>query len=302
MYLCHLLSIVPHNIDQSLLILLLSCQKSQVLQVGLLVNRKTCRSMERHAGQWKEMHQRCFLGREKGVGGNGPRLSLCPQRGARRWHPPKSRKRALLGVHRGGGGGRDTATGGRAGPGRPPGGADRGGPREMGAGFGSRAAGVAMRSGARRVGEGGPARQRSAPPATRPPGHGSGPAAPLPALSPAEPPVPVPVPCPPKSSWITRPPCGDTAPPGAAARSWASSACWWAMEPWARPAWSSATPPTATPTSTSPPPSIPSPVGTRPGSPVPRPAGRGRRGRGGGGNPRLAQRVPPLRAGGELCR
>lgn len=155
-------------------------------------------------------------------------------------------------------------------------GAVRGGTREMWAGFGRRAAGVAMRSGARRAGEGGPARQRAAPTAARPPGHGSSPAAPLPALSPAEPPlplplpVPVPVPCPPRSCWTTRPPCGDTAPLGAAARSWASSACWWAMAPWARPAWSSATPPTGTPTSTSPPPSTPSPVGARPGSAVPR--------------------------------
>lgn len=78
----------------------------------------------------------------------------------------------------------------------------------------------------------------------------------------AEPPVPPvpPVPCPLRSCWTTRPPCADTAGPGAAARSWASSACWWAMEPWARPAWWSATPPTATPTSTSPPPSTPSQV------------------------------------------
>lgn len=84
----------------------------------------------------------------------------------------------------------------------------------------------------------------------------------------------VPLPCLPRSSWITRPPYGDTARPGAAARSWESSACWWAMAPWGRRAWWSATPPTGTPTSTSPPPSTPSPVGARPGC-----AGHGAAGR-----------------------
>lgn len=67
-----------------------------------------------------------------------------------------------------------------------------------------------------------------------------------------------------RSCWTTRRPCADTARPGAAAPSWASSACWWAMGPWARPASSSATPPTGTPTSTSPPPSTPSQVRAHP--------------------------------------
>lgn len=49
----------------------------------------------------------------------------------------------------------------------PPGGAGQGGTREIGAGFVRRVAGVAMRSEARRAGEGGPARQSRQQPALR---------------------------------------------------------------------------------------------------------------------------------------
>lgn len=201
---------------------------------------------------------------EKKRGCRGLRLSAVRAQNGVWWGtrvPPKPSEQAPLGALRGGEREGEAAAPGlsparrwreeMARPHRPPG----GGARLMEIGLGRQAAGVAGRSGLRQVGE------DSRPPAWA--WQRSRRAAPC-----AEPLVPVP--CLPRSSWTTRPPCGGTATRGVAvaARSWASSVCWWAMEPWARQVWSSATPPTGTPTSTSPQLSTPSPVGT-----VPRPGG-----------------------------
>lgn len=107
-------------------------------------------------------------------------FAVCARLRARRGTCRNSEGRRRSGASRGWGCSSGTLTrgaaaggGGGAGPGRqgwarpPPGGAGQGGTREIGAGFVRRVAGVAMRSEARRAGEGGPARQSRQQPALR---------------------------------------------------------------------------------------------------------------------------------------